>query len=542
MSKIVSISFGGTLVDGRPPQVRGFEWEYAVEGGDWWAQVQKLGGTLSGGRIGGCVTLMGGVAVVDLYGMPETMRRWDSYLIEMFKKLLEAAIRELLDTVATPDPETDPTDGLDRSVWAEREEYGRVRREVEREAAEATPPNVPPGAVTPLNVGEPVAWAQVYNRDDYDPQKDAFVSVNDSRTIMGFRTANGVSTGKGVRVAVLDTGCKRYHPAIPVTVRPVIDCTGRGGAEADLNGHGTFCVSQIVGIGPAEDPIGTAPDVEIVPIAVLDSVQGWGADSWIARGIDTAVRLGCHIASLSLGGDSPMPLTEAAIKRAYDKNIIIVAAAGNGGAGVGLLAYPARYTECFSVGACDDDKIAAQFSQGQTVCDVYACGVRQIGAAGPSGYGAWSGTSMATPHIAAAVALYQSFHREVHGDFAGIGEVAEVIGSTVVPVRRTGGDELFQAGLIQADAAMLSIRVPPPVDPPPPADPQPITIVYDHTVAGVLYAVSQVSQILSTKTRQTVILDPKVPTAPTRPTEHDHPANESPEQKWSTMMLKPSKN
>lgn len=453
------------------------------------------------GRSTGIVYLDGGRVVCDIHGVAGVGGLLMDKLRKLLLELLAELIWEVFGVLVPTDPDDHSPDSPERRAWDDEEEYRRVRAEVERAASEALPTTLIPATASAGDTPEPVAWTQDQARHPYDPEKDAVASGNDSLTLMGFRTARGIHKGKGVKVAVLDTGCRRSHPAIPATVREVIDCTGRGGGEQDPNGHGTFCVSQIVGTGPKSDPIGTAPECTVMPIQVLDSRQGWGADSWIARGVDTAVRLGAHVISMSLGGTAPMPLTEAAIGRAYEKGVVICAAAGNGGHAETRLAYPAAYTECIQVGACDDTMRAASFSQAQDGVDVYACGVCQVGATGADSYGAWDGTSMATPHIAGAVALYLGWVREVHGDYPHMGIVADALAESDVRIDYTRGGTVPNSRLVQADDMLTGVKVPVPVDPTPTPTPTPTpvphTIEWTDTRVGFALMVGELSAVLA---------------------------------------------
>lgn len=230
----------------------------------------------------------------------------------------------------------------------------------------------------------------------------------------GWRSTN---QGKGVIVAVVDTGVTKVEDLANTTVlKGATFVTGTGSA-ADDQGHGTHVAGTIAqSTHNGKGVVGVAPKATILPVKVL-SAQGFGRSPWIAAGIDYAVDEGADVINLSLGGGYS-PVIHNAIKKARKKGVIVVAAAGNSGRkGVG---YPGALSETIGVSALGPDGSLAPYSSWGKGVDIAAPGgdtrKRDGGVlqntVGPGGkghrYAAFQGTSMATPHVAGAAAVLLS--------------------------------------------------------------------------------------------------------------------------------------
>ncbi|MCP2323842.1 subtilisin family serine protease [Hamadaea flava] len=236
-------------------------------------------------------------------------------------------------------------------------------------------------------------------------------------------------TGKGVTVAVLDTGYDPTHPDLAGRVAAAQDFTGEGSA-VDTNGHGTH-VAATVG-GSARNPggrlNGVAPETRLIIGRVLDG-SGSGDLSWVIAGMEWAVAQGARVVNLSLGAgesDGTDPVSEAVDSLTVKSGTLFVVAAGNAGPGVASVQAPGAAAQALTVGAVDKAGQLAAFSgRGPRTGDaavkpeVTAPGVGIIAAraAGTSAgeliddkYTSLSGTSMATPHVAGAAALLAQQH------------------------------------------------------------------------------------------------------------------------------------
>ncbi|MFG3409584.1 S8 family serine peptidase [Streptomyces sp. NPDC048142] len=239
-------------------------------------------------------------------------------------------------------------------------------------------------------------------------------------------------TGKGVTIAVLDTGTDATHPDLKGQILAEKNFSASADTE-DRVGHGTHVASIAAGTGAASGGKfkGVAPDAKLLAGKVLDD-EGYGEDSGILAGMEWAVAQGADIVNLSLGGtDTPEvdPLEAAVDKLSAEKGVLFAIAAGNEGDGAGTVGSPGSANAALTVGAVDDQDRLADFSSrgprigdGAVKPDVTAPGVdttaavppgsliaREVGEK-PAGYATISGTSMATPHVAGAAALLKQQH------------------------------------------------------------------------------------------------------------------------------------
>ncbi|WP_324605134.1 S8 family serine peptidase [Streptomyces sp. NRRL S-87] len=239
--------------------------------------------------------------------------------------------------------------------------------------------------------------------------------------------------GKGVKIAVLDTGIDATHPDLKGKVVAARDFS-RSGSTADRFGHGTHVASIAAGTGAASGGRfkGVAPGATLLNGKVLDD-SGSGDDSGILAGMEWAVAQGARIVNLSLGApDSPGtdPVEAAVNELSAAKGVLFAVAAGNDGlSGPGSVDSPGSADAALTVGAVDGADRLADFSgtgpragDGAVKPDVTAPGVDITAAAAPgsalarrygqkpAGYLTLSGTSMATPHAAGAAALLQQKH------------------------------------------------------------------------------------------------------------------------------------
>lgn len=203
-------------------------------------------------------------------------------------------------------------------------------------------------------------------------------------------------TGKGVKVAVLDTGIARnedLHIAggYSVTDEPY---------DTDLNGHGTHVAGIIASTDNNWATIGIAPDVELYSVKVLNE-QGSGGPDDLIKGINWAIENKMDIINLSVSMEYGSPELTATINSAYDAGITIVAGAGNNSGHVRL---PAVMKNVIGVSAIDETKTLASFSSRGSGVDVTAPGVNII-STHKDGFGWGNGTSQATPHVTGLLAL-----------------------------------------------------------------------------------------------------------------------------------------
>ena len=291
-----------------------------------------------------------------------------------------------------------------------------------------------------------------------------------------------------VAVAVIDTGIA-YEDFGPFRKAPDFDGTvflpglnvldGSSHANDD-NFHGTHVASTIAeATNNSEGVTGLAFDSALMPIKVLDS-EGLGSFFDVAEGVDYAVNFTQNgnrpvkVINLSLGGDSPSSTLERAINRAVEQGVVVVAAAGNEGSG--NISFPATMPNVIGVGAVDANKRRAPYSNFGPELDVVAPGGDidrdDDGDGNPDGvlqqtfdpdtafflgryddfaYFFVTGTSQATPHVAALAAL---LYRQGITDPAAVQAAME---QTAEDLGAPGRDNNFGHGLIRPSLALKGL-------------------------------------------------------------------------------------
>lgn len=208
------------------------------------------------------------------------------------------------------------------------------------------------------------------------------------------------SQGDGVKVAVIDTGVACDHPDLRANCAGGYNAVGSGPAVDD-NGHGSHVAGTIAGALDGKGVAGVAPRAKIYAVKVLDK-DGSGGLVSIIKGIIWAGKNRMDVANMSLGSPMGTIFMRAAIKYAQSRGVAIIAAAGNDG---GSVNYPAAYPETIAVSAlAPDDKLAPFSSRGREVA--FAAPGVDVRSSIPGGsWDEFSGTSMATPHVAGLAAL-----------------------------------------------------------------------------------------------------------------------------------------
>lgn len=225
------------------------------------------------------------------------------------------------------------------------------------------------------------------------------------------------ATGAGVRVAVIDSGVDADHPQLRGRVATGRDFLhGDASGRQDCVGHGT-AVASLIAARPADGAglRGLAPGATIVPIRVseqTDTEQRGGEEpvspAKFAAAIDWAVNDGgADVINMSLVMTAEDDRVRAAVARAVAAGVVVVAAAGNHGKPdeANPRPYPASYPDVIGVGAIGANGVAGDFSQRGDYVDVMAPGVDVTFAAPGAGHTQGSGTSYATPFVAATAAL-----------------------------------------------------------------------------------------------------------------------------------------
>lgn len=221
-----------------------------------------------------------------------------------------------------------------------------------------------------------------------------------------------LTTGSGVTVAVIDSGVDARQPALAGAVQQGADMVQPGlPADYDCVGHGTVVAGLIAARPlPGSAFAGIAPGATILPVRQTESdQQEANGAAFLASAIDYAVSGGAAVINISITTSGSTPALAAAVRYALDNNVVVVAAAGNDGAGAsGAKVYPADYPGVLAVGAVGRDGQPLSFSSPGAL--VVAPGADIVGPrAGGDGLVTGQGTSFATAFVSGAAALVRSY-------------------------------------------------------------------------------------------------------------------------------------
>ena len=265
------------------------------------------------------------------------------------------------------------------------------------------------------------------------------------------------SRGKGVKVAVLDTGIDNTHPDLAANYRGGISFVP-GQSPMDGNSHGTHCAGTIAAAINGVGVVGVAPRASLYAVKVLSN-SGSGQWSWLIAGINWCISNKMHILSMSLGGSAPSAL-ETMCNAAFGRGLLLVAAAGNAGpppAGTASsVGHPGKYRNVIAVSAIDSNNLIAGFSSRGPEVELCAPGVNVLSTIPGGGYGTKSGTSMACPHVSGAAAVVWGAHR-----FANNVAIWNLLGSTADNLGSPGWDPLYGYGRVDVEQAAFQFAVPP---------------------------------------------------------------------------------
>ena len=273
--------------------------------------------------------------------------------------------------------------------------------------------------------------------------------------------------GKGVIVAVLDTGVDTNHPDLKENIIEGWNFVDDNDNVTDLDGHGTHVAGIIAavannGVGIA----GIAPEVKIMPLKVLQASGGLWGD--IDSAILYAKKNGANIISMSLGGSlSPkfaLP-TSTIITLAYYSNITLIAAAGN--ENTGSQRYPAAYEHVIAVSAVNNDLERAEFSNYGGHITFSAPGVNIISTMPTypcyittelevsQNYASLNGTSMACPFVTGVAALLLSKYPGLTPQM-----IEDTLAIQAIDLGEEGWDPEFGYGVPDANEAVTGIPIP----------------------------------------------------------------------------------
>ena len=266
------------------------------------------------------------------------------------------------------------------------------------------------GAVT-IQLPNADALEEVTQAEYVDASEpDYFVSVQQSEadpltdqqwSLSAMNIPTTVSAdARAIKVAVIDSGVCDTHPELSQKIIGGYDYVQSDSTPQDEMGHGCAVAGIIASAVNGVGMVGVAPNAQLLIYRVLNA-NGSGRYSHVASAIVRAVDDGAQIINLSLGGANASQLLQDAVNYALERNVLVVAAAGNNGSGSVL--YPALYEGVISVGASGRDLNPATFSNYGKI-DLWAPGVEVLSLTVQGEYASFNGTSFAAPNVSGLLA------------------------------------------------------------------------------------------------------------------------------------------
>jgi len=287
----------------------------------------------------------------------------------------------------------------------------------------------------------------------FEPDPKRYLLVEDTPYGIPMVEAPQVSdalTGN-MTVCIMDTGYSLGHEDLPTTGVTGDDGYGSydtGNWYEDGHGHGTHVSGTIAAIGGNDTGVvGVNPsgNLKLHMVKVFNNSGSWAYGSDLVAAVDQCSAAGAKVISMSLGGGAPSTAEQAAFDDAYANGVLSIAAAGNDGNS--SLSYPASYDSVVSVAAVDSSGAKASFSQFNSQVEIAAPGVGVLSTLPGNTYAAWSGTSMATPHVAGVAALVWSHYSSCSNQ-----QVRVAMAKSAEDRGGPGRDNSYGYGIVKAKA------------------------------------------------------------------------------------------
>ena len=308
-------------------------------------------------------------------------------------------------------------------------------------------------------------WNPVYTEPHYiylanqTPADDAAVYIpNDilfrkyQWNLPAIETLEGWNITRGdenIIVAVVDTGVDLDHPDLVQNLVEGYNVVQPGSPPADDVGHGTHVAGVIAAsVDNVEGIAGISWHNRVMPVKVLDET-GVGSTYNVAQGIIWAADNGAKVINLSLGNYVDAQFLHDAIRYAYERDVVLIAATGNDN--TEEPGYPAAYPEVFAVSSTNHWNEKSPFSNFGDYVDVVAPGENIASTYSGNQYAALSGTSMASPHVAALAAMIRSVNPALTN-----GEVMQLMRDSAIDLGAEGKDKYYGYGLIDVKRALES--------------------------------------------------------------------------------------
>lgn len=266
--------------------------------------------------------------------------------------------------------------------------------------------------------------------------------------------------GKGIKVAVIDTGIDKDHPDLIGGVVDIYNATAE--TFKATHGHGIGAAGIIGARDNSTGILSAMPECDIYGIKGMRE-NGGGALTEIIKGIDAAIERKVHIINLSLGTTADVAQFKQAIERAVDAGILVVCSAGNAGADNSVV-YPARYDIAYAIGATNQAGNVSAFSSRGWEVDVAAPGERVLTCWKDKTYARVSGTSFSAPYVSGVFGLLLE---------AGLKVSHDRLKQTAIDIEEPGQDTKSGHGLIDPIAYIEKYKqvdepAPSPTPTPPP--------------------------------------------------------------------------
>lgn len=249
-----------------------------------------------------------------------------------------------------------------------------------------------------------------------------------------------MTMGKGVKVAVIDTGIAYDHPALSRNYRGGVNILSPLFSPYDYNGHGTHVAGTIAARKNPTSVIGVAPRAHLYAVKAFNR-KGSANLSDLLTAINWCIDNRMQVINMSFGMDKMSEALKRAIQKAHHHGIVMVAAAGNQGKS-GKLEFPARYPETIAVTATEKNDQLASFSNRGSGVRLAAPGDKIVSSWINGGTRELSGTSMAVPHVVGTVALMMALEPNLTP-----ADVDTILNHTRTPIR-----QLSVGGLGMVDA------------------------------------------------------------------------------------------
>jgi subtilisin len=260
----------------------------------------------------------------------------------------------------------------------------------------------------------------------------------------------GTSTGNAIKVAILDTGIDGTH--VDLTVVGGTTTVDNTSHLSDGSGHGTHVAGTVAALDNNLGVVGVAPDVALYAVKVLND-GGSGTVSSVVAGIDWAVSQDIRILNMSLGSSTSSTTLKQACDNAYAAGHLLVASAGNNGNPGGRgdnVGYPGAYESVIAVAASTINNTRSSFSSTGPAVELIAPGSNILSTLPGNKYGTYSGTSMASPHVAGVAALVWAANSSLKNN-----EVRQILRETAEDLGLSSNHQGH--GLARADLAVAAV-------------------------------------------------------------------------------------